>query len=231
MQFDPPLTEAILHLRYKRFLSDISIGTDKFVAHVPNTGAMTSCWEKDWRCAVSKSNNPKRKLAHTLELTHNGETWIGVNTANANKLAGEWLRSQAILPLEGYQSIISEKKVGDSRIDFFLENPGLPPCYVEVKSVTLKKDGEAQFPDAVSLRGQKHLQELMKLRASGARACLLFVVQREDVEIVAPARDIDPRYADLLVEAFEKGVEIFAYRCRISLNEIKLGKALPIRLD
>lgn len=231
MQFDPPLTEAILRLRYKRFLSDISIGEEKFVAHVPNTGAMTSCWEANWRCAVSKSSNPKRKLPYTLELTHNGTSWIGVNTANANKLAGEWLRGEELLPLSGYKTITPEKKIGDSRIDFFLESPGLAPCYVEVKSVTLKKDSEAQFPDAVSTRGQKHLRELMKLKDSGARACLLFVVQREDVEVVAPARDIDPIYADLLLEAFDKGVEIFAYQCRISLDEIKLGKALPIRLD
>ncbi len=231
MKFNPPLLSATLLRRYKRFLSDITINSEEFIAHVPNTGAMTSCWEENWGCAVSKSDNPKRKLPYTLELTHNGETWIGVNTANANKLMSEWLSARSLLPFEPYETIKPEKKIGDSRIDFYLESPHLPPCYIEVKSVTLKKEGIAQFPDAVSVRGQKHLQELMRLKDSGARACLVFVVQREDVEMVAPARDIDPKYADLLVEAFDKGVEIFAYQCKMSLEEIKLGKALPIRLD
>jgi sugar fermentation stimulation protein A len=231
MRFIPPLQEAIILNRYKRFLSDITLGNEKIVAHVPNTGAMTSCWEENWRCAISQSDNPKRKLPYTLELTHNGESWIGVNTANANKLVAEWLKTKALFPFEGYQQIQPEKKIGDSRIDFYLESPDLPPCYIEVKSVTLKKDGLAQFPDAVSVRGQKHLKELIKIKKSGARACLLFVVQREDVEALAPAREIDPDYSDLLLEAFDKGVEIFAYQCRISLEAIILGEALPIRLD
>lgn len=231
MKFNPPLQTAILLRRYKRFLSDIILGADHFIAHVPNTGAMTTCWEENWKCGVSKSNNPKRKLPYTLELTHNGKTWIGVNTANANKLVAEWLGTKVLFPFHQYEKIQAEKKIGDSRIDFYLEGGELPPCYIEVKSVTLKSEGMAKFPDAVSIRGQKHLKELMKLKESGARACLLFVVQREDVEIVAPARDVDPVYADLLVEAFDRGVEIFAYQCRISLDEITLGKALPIRLD
>jgi sugar fermentation stimulation protein A len=231
MIFIPPLQEAIILNRYKRFLSDITLGNEKIVAHVPNTGAMTSCWEENWRCAISQSDNPKRKLPYTLELTHNGESWIGVNTANANKLVAEWLQTKALFPFEGYQQIQPEKKIGDSRIDFYLESPELPPCYIEVKSVTLKKDGLAQFPDAVSVRGQKHLKELIKIKKSGARACLLFVIQREDVEALAPAREIDPDYSELLLEAFDMGVEIFAYQCRISLEAIILGKALPIRLD
>lgn len=231
MIFNPPLLKATLLRRYKRFLSDITLQDEDFVAHVPNTGAMTSCWEENWSCAVSKSDNPKRKLPYTLELTHNGETWIGVNTANANKLVSEWLHSKSLVPFEAYDSIQPEKKVGDSRIDFFLESDDFPPCYIEVKSVSLKKDGLAQFPDAVSVRGQKHLKELIKLKESGARACLLFVIQREDVDTFAPASQIDPVYSRLLIEAFEKGVEIFAYQCRISLEAITLGKALPIRLD
>lgn len=231
MRFHPPLSQGTLLRRYKRFLADIVLGAQEFVAHVPNTGAMTSCWEENWPCGVSKSENPKRKLPYTLELTHNGETWIGVNTANANRLVAEWLQERSLVPFEAYTSVTPEKKTGDSRIDFFLEGVDLPPCYVEVKSATLKKDGIAQFPDAVSVRGQKHLRELMRLRESGARACLLFVIQREDVGAFAPAREIDPVYADLLTEAFEKGVEIFAYQCKINLNEILLGSALPIRLD
>lgn len=230
MKWSPPLTEAIILKRYKRFLSDIQLHHEIITAHVPNTGSMQSCWEENWKCAVSKSSNPDRKLPFTLEMTHNGETFIGANTANANKLVSEWLHSKLIETLSGYQTIVSEKKTRDSRIDFYLENhPTLAPCYVEVKSVTLKLDGYAQFPDSVSVRGQKHLKELMSLKKSGQRAMMLYVIQREDIEHFKPADSIDPEYGRLLREASKLGVEILAIRCMMSLNEITYGK--PITID
>lgn len=228
MKWQTPLTEAVLLKRYKRFLADIKIGDDLITAHVPNTGSMTSCWEPNWRCAVSKSDNPNRKMAYTLEFTHNGESWIGVNTANANKVTHQWLKNNLIKELTGYGTIQPEKKIGESRIDFYLENhPTLPPAYVEVKNVTLKLDGVAQFPDAVSERGQKHLKELMDLKQKGFRAVMLYIVQREDVELMKPAHSIDKKYGALLKEAVAVGVEILVYQCKMDRSEIRFGKSLP----
>lgn len=232
MKWPTPLIEARILKRYKRFLSDIEVGDQIIHAHVPNTGSMQTCWGPNWKCALSLSSNPDRKMPYTLEMTHNGESWIGVNTANANKLAKEWLIGGQIPELSGYQTVVPEKKIGESRVDFYLENhPTLPPCYVEVKNVTLKLEGQAQFPDAVTERGQKHLRELMEIKKSGLRAAMLFVVQREDVSVFTPASSIDPEYASLLKEAGKSGVEILAYQCRMDLKEISLGIALPIELN
>lgn len=231
MKWEMPLKEAILKKRYKRFLADVDLNGKLITAHVPNTGSMQSCWEPDWKCAVSVSGNPDRKLPHTLELIHNGETWIGVNTANANKLVKKWLTEKLLPEFTGYKTIVPEKKIGDSRIDFFLDDgTGLPSCYIEVKNVTLKLEGRAQFPDSVSERGQKHLKELTELKKAGHRAVMLYVVQREDVQEFTPAASIDPVYADLLRKAHKAGVEILVYQCRMDTKELKLGKSLPFSL-
>ncbi len=230
MNFNSPLSEGIIEKRYKRFLSDVVVNGEKFVAHVPNTGSMTSCWEANWRCAVSKSTNPDRKLPFTLELTHNGETWIGVNTANANKLGPEIINSGLIPSFLGYEKIQAEKKISAStRLDYFLSgHPTEKDCYIEIKNVTLKHKGEAQFPDAVTERGQKHLGELLELKEQGHRAAMLFVVQREDVESFSPAEDFDPVYSKLLKEVVAKGVEIYVVRCKLSTESITPEKLLKI---
>lgn len=231
MKWESPLKLAVLKKRYKRFLADIDLEGQMLTAHVPNTGSMQSCWEPEWKCAVSVSNNPSRKMPHTLELIHNGETWIGVNTANANKLVKKWLTDKLLPEFSGYPSVRPEMKTGESRVDFYLEgHPTLPPCYIEVKNVTLKLGGIAQFPDSVSERGQKHLRELMKLKKEGFRAAMLYVVQREDVSHFSPAASIDPVYSLLLREAHEAGVEILVYQCRMDTEELKLGKSLPFSL-
>ncbi len=231
MKWVTPLSEAILLKRYKRFLADIELNGEQFTVHVPNTGSMQSCWEPNWKCAVSKSENPNRKLGHTLELIWNGESWIGVNTANANKLVKLWLERNEIPELAGYSELYPEKKINESRIDFYQDgHPTLPPCYIEVKNVTLKLDHVAQFPDSVSVRGQKHLRELMELKKMGFRAVMLFVVQREDVSLFRPASGIDPVYGRLLKEAKEAGVEILVYQCKMDLSELKLGAPLPFEL-
>lgn len=228
MRWEETTKEVILKKRYKRFLADILIHDQIEVAHVPNTGSMTSCWDEDWKSLVTISNNPSRKLKYTLELTHNGESWIGVNTANANKLVKEWLKDELLPPFRGYAKITPEKKVGASRFDFFIEShPELPDCYIEVKSVTLKHDGIAQFPDAVSERGQKHLRELVELRKQGYRACMVYVVQREDVEMFRAAEKIDPRYASLLNEAKDEGVEVYVYQCLLNEDGISFKKEIP----
>lgn len=228
MKWGHPLIEGILLKRYKRFLADVEVNGQIITVHVPNTGSMTSCWEPGWKCALSLSNNPSRKMPYTLELIHNGECWIGVNTSNANKLVKEWLLADKIQELRGYERIQSEKKIGEARLDFFLEGHShLPPCYVEVKNVTLKLNKIAQFPDAVSERGQKHLRELMKIKKAGQRAVMLYVVQREDVGTMIPAHSIDPEYGKLIKDAIESGVEILVYQCHLEKEEIKLGKSLP----
>lgn len=232
MKWDHTLKEAIILERYKRFLADIQLEGQTLTAHVPNTGSMTSTWEKNWKCAVSKSPNPDRKLPYTLELTHNGVSWIGVNTANANKLAQEWLEKNLIPGLSGYSSIKKEVKVGSSRLDFFLEDhPNSPPCYVEVKSVTLKLDGVAQFPDSISERGQKHLLELMELKKKGFRSVMLYIIQREDVDSMRPAHGIDKKYGELVKEAKSIGVEFIPCQCQINLDEITFGKILPMEME
>lgn len=232
MKWSEPLIEATILKRYKRFLADIDLGGKTIVAHVPNTGSMQSCWEPNWKCAVSLSKNAERKYPHTLQLIHNGESWIGVNTGNANKLAKIWLTEQLLPELTGYTVVVPEKKIGLSRVDFYLEgHPSLPPCYVEVKNVTLKLDNKAQFPDSVTERGQKHLKELIEIKKSGLRAAMLFIVQREDVSVFRAAESLDPEYAALLREAHKSGVEIVIYQCGMGLQELSLGQSLPLELN
>ncbi len=171
-------------------------------------------------------------MPYTLELTHNGESWIGVNTLNANRMSHEALRTGIILELAGYELVRPEMKIGDSRIDFFLDqHPSLPPCYVEVKNVTLKLAGMAQFPDSVSDRGQKHLRDLIELKSQGFRAAMLYVIQREDVQKMMPAHTIDKKYGELVKMAYAAGVEFFSYQCKIGLHEITLGDPLPFYLE
>lgn len=231
MLWDSPVIVTTLKKRYKRFLADILINEEIAVAHVPNTGSMTSCWDSDWKCLVTESNNPSRKLKYTLEMTHNGFSWIGVNTANANKLVKEWLHEGKLSAFTGYEVIIPEKKVGASRFDFYLENhPSQKNCYIEVKNVTLKLEGIAQFPDAVSERGQKHLKELVDLKNAGYRCAMVYVVQRQDVDTFSPAFSIDPLYATLLKEAQKAGVEIYVYQCQLDETGIQFLKELPYNL-
>lgn len=231
MKFKFPTYEAIIEKRYKRFLADIYLNDELVTAHVPNTGSMQSCWEKGQSVLVSHNDDPKRKLKYTLEMTHNGNTWINVNTSTTNHLVKEALEKDLISELMGYQKIQPEKKVLDSRIDFFLEgHPTLPDAYVEVKNVTLKLDGFAQFPDAVSTRGQKHLRDLMQLKEQGLRAVMLYIVNREDVSEFKPAISIDPIYGKLLKEASSQGVEILVYQTHLSRDEIIVRKRLKAYL-
>lgn len=233
MKFQYPTKSGIIHKRYKRFLSDIELEDGQLVnAHVPNTGSMKTCWEPDWKVLVTHNDDPKRKLKYTLEMTHNGDSWICVNTGMTNKLVKEALENDVISELLGYENIKPEKKVLDSRIDFFLsEHSEKEDCYVEVKNVTLKGEGKlALFPDSVSTRGQKHLKDLMQLKKEGFRSVMLYVVNRQDVNEFSAASEIDPTYASLLKEASECGVEILAYQCSLSEQEIILKDKLKVTL-
>ena len=227
MKFPTPLLEGKILGRRKRFLSDIQIGDKLITAHLANTGSMASCWEPNGRVLVSHHDNPSRKLKYSVQMTYHHRSWVGVNTAMANKLACEAIENGVISSLQGYETIRREVKTGDSRIDFLLESSQRPSCYVEVKSVTLRGEkGVAFFPDAVSTRGQKHLKKLTEL-VKTKRSVLLFVVQREDVNNFDVASHIDSTYARLAHEALDQGVEILVYGCTLSKKEIRISHALP----
>lgn len=244
MQFEQPIIRGKILKRYKRFLADIQLDEDFnehkkgdiITVHTANTGSMKTCWEPNWDSALSFHDNPKRKLKFSLEMTNNGDTWIGINTSLPNKISVEAIEDGTISELQGYEGIKPEIKIGQSRIDILLfdgENhkKATRKCFVEVKNVTmLGENGAAIFPDSVSERGQKHLRELMDIHSSGDRACMLYIVQRQDVEYFSPAQDIDPEYARLLREASKKGVEVLAYMCDVNPSGVKVMKAMEVRL-
>ena len=233
MKFQKEMRRGIILKRYKRFLADIQLEGEErpIVAHVPNTGSMKTCWEAGQKVLCSYENNPKRKLQYTLQMTHNGESWIMVNTSATNDLAVEAIENGTISELLGYQKLKREVKVGNSRIDILLDYGRERPCYVEVKNVTLAgEERAALFPDAVSERGQKHLRELMALVNGGKRGCMLYVVNRDDVGHFAPAESIDPVYASLLRQAAKVGVEILAYQSQLNSHEVTVAKKMDVEL-
>lgn len=240
MKFLNPLIEGKIIKRYKRFLADVEMkGGQVVTAHIANTGSMKTCWEPGWKVLMSFHDNPKRKLKYSLEMIHNGKTWIGVNTALPNKLAKEAIEKGVIKELRGFSSIKAEVKTGKSRLDLLLsqgkENePKKSQCFVEIKNVTLKGEKgppfKALFPDAKSERAQKHVSELMRLQKEGYQTALLFIIQREDVQSFSPAKHIDPLYSELLKEAKKNNVRILAYQCTLSEEEIVVVKKMKVTL-
>lgn len=217
--------------RYKRFLADIELPDGSQVsAHCPNSGSMAGCAVPGSRVLLSRSTNLKRKYSHTWELVQADGCWIGINTWLPNRLAHEAIEAGVITELQGYCEIRQEVPYGvNSRIDLLLTGEkGL--CYVEIKNVTLVGNSTALFPDAVTIRGQKHLRELMQVVRSGHRAITLFMVQREDAVSMSPADAIDPTYGQLLRQASDAGVELLAYQAQVSPTEIRVTKPLPIHL-
>lgn len=235
MKYQAPLKPATLLRRYKRFLADITLASgDEVTIHCPNTGSMKNCIVEGSPCWYSVSDNPKRKYPYTWELatTPSGHL-AGINTGLANKLVKEAIENGLVSELSGYDQLRSEVKYGEekSRIDFLLTGEGRRDCYVEVKSVTLMEEsGQGLFPDAVSQRGSKHLRELMAMVEQGHRAVLFYCVQHTGIERVSPAAQIDPVYAQTLAQAIDAGVEVIAYKARISPEEISLVDAIPFTL-
>ena len=226
MQITPELQSGKLIKRYKRFLADIELENGEIVTiHCPNTGSMKNCQFPEHKVWFSVSDNPKRKYSHTWELMATPENHlIGINTGRANKLAVEAIESDVITELSGYSDIKTEVKYGseNSRIDILLQSADKADCYIEVKSCTLRENEQGYFPDAVTTRGQKHLRELIQVVESGQRAVLLFVVQHTGIRQVSPAKHIDPKYAELLIEAVTKGVEVLAYGAKLSPSNITI---------
>lgn len=234
MEFVPPLKPARLIARYKRFLADvITPEGEALTMHCPNTGAMTGCATPGDTVWYSTSDSKTRKYPHTWEVTETqGGAFICVNTLRANALAKEAILSGKISELTGYSGLKSEVKYGAerSRIDLMLQAQGRPDCYIEVKSVTLAEQEQGYFPDAVTERGQKHLRELMSVVANGERAVLLFTVLHSAITRFSPARHIDAKYAQLLEEAHNKGVEVLAYKATLSAEVITLQEPLQVVL-
>jgi sugar fermentation stimulation protein A len=235
MRFPAPLVPAILLRRYKRFLADVVLpdGAETTV-HVANPGAMTGLAAPGIRVLLSKSDNPKRKLAWSWELAEvdlgSGVELVGVNTAHPNPLVGAAITDGTITELAGYAALRREVKYGrNSRVDFLLEDGSRPPCYVEVKNVHLMRArGLAEFPDSVTARGAKHLDELSAMAAQGCRAVMVFLVQIGSAGRVALARDIDSNYGIAFDRARKAGVEAIAYRCTLSESEITVAGAVPV---
>ncbi len=226
MEFDQVLKKATLIKRYKRFLADVILedGSETTI-HVANTGAMTGCAQPGDTVWYSTSLNKKRKYPFSWELTETKSgDFICVNTIRANQLAEEAIKLGIISELTGYDKMQREVKYGNenSRIDIMLSDGDKPDVFVEVKSATLLQEGQGYFPDAVTVRGQKHLRELIGIVESGRRAVLLFAVLHTGITSVKAAEHIDPKYAAMLTEAKNAGVEVISYLAEISADSITL---------
>ena len=233
MKFASPLQPGRLIRRYKRFLADIELETGAMItAHCPNPGAMMGLKAPGARCWVSVSEDPRRKLKHTLEVMEADDTLVAMNTMSPNKIAEAAVRAGEIAALAGYDAIRREVRYGEnSRIDLLLSAEDRPDCYVEVKNCHLMRTpGLAEFPDSVTTRGAKHLHELSRRVGAGDRAVQLFIVQRSDCTRLAPAEDLDPAYAKALRAAAAAGVEILAYACTVTLDGVSLGEPMEIAL-
>ena len=231
MRFPSPLIKARLIRRYKRFLADVELdGGEVATAHCANPGSMKGVAEPGSEVWLSRAANPARKLKYTWELVRVGRHLVGINSGLANALAAEAIEAGRIAELSGYAGMRREVRYGTrSRIDLLLEDAARPRCFVEVKNVHLQRSpGLAEFPDAVTARGTKHLGELAAVAAGGERAVMLYVVQRGDCDRFAAAGDIDPAYAEALASALAVGVEALVYACEISSRAIRVGRPLPL---
>ncbi|MFQ5346485.1 MAG: DNA/RNA nuclease SfsA [Rhodothalassiaceae bacterium] len=228
LAFAPPLVPARLVRRYKRFLADVRLDDgEETTAHCANPGSMRGCMTAGARIWLSPNRNPRAKLAWRWELVEVEGTRVGINTARTNRVVEAALARGAIAGLRGYRSLRREVPFGSrSRVDFVLEDPGM--CFLEVKNVTLKRDGEAQFPDAVTARGRRHLEDLAAMAAAGHRAVMLYLVQRGDCTRFAIAGDIDPAYAAAFTAARQGGVEMLAYDCTVTTAGVRLNRPLSI---
>jgi len=228
MKFEAPLVSGKLIRRYKRFLADVELSNGNIItAHCTNSGSMKSCLEAGADVFLSHNPKPGRKTAYTWEMIKINQKWVGINTSIPNKFAIYYIEKNLIPGLEGFELLKREVTFGDSRFDIYAENSD-EKCFIEVKNVTLNEGGIAMFPDAVTTRGQKHLDTLIEVKKAGMRAVMLYIIQRSDVNKFAPAKHIDPEYAKKLQQAMESGVEVVPFRVKVSPEGVFPDKVLHL---
>jgi len=228
MNFENELISGLFIKRYKRFFVDVIIDKKIVTAHCPNTGSMQGLLIKNNKVWLTKSNDPKRKLKYTLQIIESNGSKVGINTHLTNKIVLDGLKNNKIKNFNTVE-IKTEVKFGNyTRFDFLITESNSKK-FIEVKNVTLSRtDKLAEFPDAVTSRGAKHIDELIKAKIKGYDVYLMFVVQREDCNQFSIAKDIDPKYADLLSDAIKKKLNILCYDCKFSPKGIKLNKQIKI---
>lgn len=233
MQFPAPLSHGVLVSRYKRFFADVTLDSgEEITAHCPNPGAMLGVNTPGLGVWLSKSDDPKRKLAHTLEMVETaGGGLAGVNTMLPNRLVAEALAAGAIPELTGYEVHRREVKYGQaSRVDFLLETGTGERCWLEIKNCHLSRTPPlAEFPDCVAARSTKHLGELEAMVRAGDRAVALFVVQRTDCDAFSACHDLDPAFAAALERVADAGVEVLVYGCEMSVRAIRISRRIDWR--
>ncbi|MFC0220678.1 DNA/RNA nuclease SfsA [Pseudochelatococcus lubricantis] len=233
MRFDVPLVEGRLVRRYKRFLADVEVAGEIVTVHCANPGAMTGLTAPGNRVWLSRSSNVKRKLPLSWEMVEAafGDRLhvVGINTAHPNRIAAEAIAEGAVPELAGYGALRREVRYGKaSRVDILLESPDRPACYVEVKNVHLMREpGLAEFPDSVTARGARHLEELGDMVEAGHRAVMLFVIQMP-ADRFTLAADIDPFYAKAFARARERGVEALALACHLDPGNADAPAAIAV---
>jgi sugar fermentation stimulation protein A len=232
MDFTQTLISGRLVRRYKRFLADVILDGDgsEITAHCANPGSMLGLNAPGSRVYLSRSDNPARKLPLSWEIIEADGVLVGISTAHPNRLVEEAILAGSVPGLSGYPQLRREVKYGvNSRIDILLEAPDRPRCYVEVKNVHLmRQPGLAEFPDSVTARGAKHLRELSDMVREGHRAVMVYLVQRPDCDRLAMASDIDPAYAEALVEARAAGVEVIAIGCSVTPEAIRVNRVVEV---
>ena len=230
MNFENKLISGVFIKRYKRFFVDVQIENKVITAHCPNTGSMKGLLKEGNKVWLSKSNNPDRKLKYTLQIIEDKKSKVGVNTHLTNKIVLDALKNNLIKEFDKDITIKPEVKFGDNtRFDFLITKKNYK-AFVEVKNVTLvRKPKIAEFPDAITSRGAKHIEELIKASKKGYEVYIAFIIQREDCNQFAIASDIDPEYSELLSKAVKKKLNILCYDCKFSSKGIKLNKKIKFK--
>ena len=232
MNFENKLISGLFIKRYKRFFADIKIKNKIVTVHCANSGSMMGLLNKDNKVWIMEATNKKRKLKYTLQIIKDNNSKVGVNTHLTNKIVNHALKNNLIKDFSDKVIITSEKVFGsNTRFDFFLEEKNTK-SYLEVKNVTLKrKDRIAEFPDSVTTRGTKHLNELINATKKGYKAYLLFVIQRADCDKFEIAKDIDPEYSKTLIKAVKNNVKILCYDCKFSSKGIIINNQIKFQIN
>jgi sugar fermentation stimulation protein A len=232
MNFENPLISGLFIKRYKRFFVDVKVKNKIITAHCPNTGSMMGLLNKNNKVWITEAVNKKRKLKYTLQIIEENGSKVGVNTHLTNKIVHHALQKNIIGDFTKNVKIINEKVFGENtRFDFFLEDKN-SKSFLEVKNVTLKRKSKiAEFPDSVTSRGTKHLNELINAKKKGFNAYLLFVIQRNDCIKLEIAKDIDPEYSKTLITAIKNNVKILCYDCKFLTKGIILNNKIKFQIN